>query len=434
MAKKKETEQKITFDELDEKTQKKEIDKAFDFLSKLNDDCRWLSDAQSNIDSFEDTGCYILNALLSGELRGGFPEARMSVLAAESSVGKSYIGLRTAALAQARGKYVIIFDSENALDGKFAQNLGLDISRSKHYPIHTIEQCRSDVYKFLKYVIDNGLEGKFFILIDSLANMMSELDMSRAEKDSAATDMGTRARSMKNLLQTLINMSAKSKTTIVCTNHVYDNPNAMFPSLVKPQPGGKCVTYLPSTVVQLSAVNVKEGDDRKIDEEATVGGKGLLGKAITGLTIKNRICKPFVTADMYISWKKGLAKYFGLIELAQEFGLIFNRAGYFYFNDTEKNRRYLKQKGIADEKIDDELLKRIGSRKDLLKDAEFWESYLDIIQERLKEEWHYSSYNEQLVAERKAKKEIEGVFGPDDDDSDSDVNVSESDSEEDEIL
>lgn len=413
MAKKKDNEEvKISFDQQDEKTKKKIVEKAFEQLNEFSNLCTWLSDAQSNIDSFEDTGCYILNALLSGYLRGGFPEGRMSVMAAESSVGKSYIALRTAALAQASGKFVLIMDSEYAIDKDFASNLGVDASRTRYIPVKTIEQCKNALYKFLNYVIENGLQGKFLVIVDSLANMMSELDMSRAEKDSAASDMGTRARAMKSFLQMCINMSGQSKTTIICTNHIYDNPNALHPSIVKPQPGGKCVTYLPSTVLQLSATNVKEGDDRKIDEEATVGGKGLLGKAITGLSIKNRVCKPFVTANMYISWKKGLAKYFGLIELSQDFGLIFNRGGYFYLEDNEKNRKYLKTvKGIDESKIDKEIEKRIGSRKDLLKDAEFWESYLDTIQERLTEEWHYTSYQDQVLGERIAEKEINGAYG-----------------------
>ena len=59
-----------------------------------------LSEALSNIDTFDDTGCCMLNALLSGRIvGGGFPEGRMTVLAAPSSVGKSYIGLQSAALA-----------------------------------------------------------------------------------------------------------------------------------------------------------------------------------------------------------------------------------------------------------------------------------------------------------------------------------------------
>ena len=41
-------------------------------------------------------------------------------------------------------------------------------------------------------------------------------------------------------------------------------------------PGGKIVRYLPTTIVQLSANNVKAGDkDRKIDEEAAGSHGGI---------------------------------------------------------------------------------------------------------------------------------------------------------------
>lgn len=275
-------------------------------------------------------------------------------------------------------------------------------------PVKSIEQCKNALYKFLQFVIDNGMEGKFFVLVDSLGNMMSELDMSRAEKDSTAVDMGTRARAMKSFLQMCINMSGQSKTTIVCTNHVIDNPGAQFPSIVKPQPGGKCVTYLPSTVLQLSATNVKEGDDRKIDEEDVGGGKGLIGKAVTGLSIKNRVCRPFVTADMFISWKTGLSKYYGLLELAQEFGLIYNKAGRYYLSDTEENRSYLSEvKGVAKGKVEDVLEKMIGTRKELIKDEEFWEEYMDTLQKLVKRNWHYNSFDDIEQLEKDAEKEID---------------------------
>lgn len=411
MAKKKE-EEIVAFDSLSDKEQKKKLDKAFEVLQGMNGLCTMLDQAQSNVESFEDTGCYILNALLSGELRGGFPEGRMSLLAAESSVGKSFIGMQAAAYAQKRGKRIVVFDSEYAIDDSFATNLGLDTKSVVYFPVKSIEQCRNSIYKFLNFIIDNKMQGKFFILIDSLANMIAEIEMNRAEKESTSTDMGTRARAMKSLLQTCINLSGPSKTTIVCTNHIYDNPNAMFPSLIKPMPGGKCVTYLPSTILQLSATNVKEGDDRKIDEESTQGGKGLLGKAVTGLSVKNRICKPFIVADMFISFRNGMSKYYGLLELAQEFGLIVNRGGYYY--------------------LATDLETRIGSRKTLINNAEFWEGYMDTLQAKIKEEWHYSSHAEKEEAaielakqsemSAKAAGAVEGVEGDGEDgwDDDSD--------------
>lgn len=84
MAKKKEIE-RIDINSLSEAEKQKRIQAAFDTLTEFSPMVSFLDNAMSNVDSFEDTGCYILNALVSGKLRGGFPEARMSLLAAESS-------------------------------------------------------------------------------------------------------------------------------------------------------------------------------------------------------------------------------------------------------------------------------------------------------------------------------------------------------------
>ena len=127
MAKKKE-ESKVDYSTLSDKDKQKLIEKAWAVLDDGNSQASMLSQALSNINTFDDTGCCILNALLSGRIvGGGFPEGRMTVMAAPSSVGKSYIGLQAAALAQKKGKRILIFDSENAIDREFATNLGLDV-------------------------------------------------------------------------------------------------------------------------------------------------------------------------------------------------------------------------------------------------------------------------------------------------------------------
>lgn len=398
MAKKEKEKEKVKdFSELTEREQKNLIGKAFDVLGEFSTQCTLLEDAQSNIDSFEDTGCYILNALLSGNLRGGFPEGRMSVLAAPSSVGKSYIGLQTAAIAQKKGKHVIIFDSEFAIDRDFAKNMGLDISKVQYFPVKSVEQCKNAVFKFLDFVHENRMDGQFFILIDSLGAMITEMDYSRLEKKSEATDMGTAARAMKQLIKVCCTMSGMTNTTVVCTNHIYDNPNEQYSPIggEKPMPGGRAVRYLPSTIVQMSATNVKEGDaNRKISDEAATGSKDIVGIAVTGTSIKNRVCKPYMRADMYISWTRGLSPYYGLYDLAKDFGLITNRAGRNYITET------------------DEL---IGWTADIIENAEFWEGFMDKLQAKIDTEWHYQSHAARMEAkelekaqEAEALAEIDG--------------------------
>lgn len=298
--------------------------------------------------------------------------------------GKTYLALQTAARAQQAGKQIVIFDSEFAIDHEFASNLGLDTSKIIYFPVKTIEQCKNAVYKFLSNVHELGLIGQFFIIIDSLGAMISEMDYKRMEKGSESKDMGSYAGSMKSLIKACNSLAGMTQTTIICTNHIYDDPSSMFTQLVKPMPGGKIVRYLPTTIVQLSANNVKAGDkDRKITEEAVGGSHGEVGIEIRGLGVKNRICKPLNQAYMYLSFENGLSKYYGLMDLALELGALINRAGRIY--DAETDELY-------------------GYSKDIQFDAEFWESFIDKLQPYVEKAWHYKTEAERQAA---IKKDIE---------------------------
>lgn len=391
MAKKKE-ENKVDFSTLSEKEKQKIIDKAWGVLDESNAEASMLSDALSNINTFDDTGCCMLNALLSGKIvGGGFPEGRMTVLAAPSSVGKSYIGLQAAALAQKKGKRILIFDSENAIDREFASNLGLDVSKVKYFPVKSIEQCKNSMYAFLDFVDKQGMKGQFFILVDSLGGMMSEMDFKRLEDESTSADMGTLAKSMKGFIKMMTIMSARTKTTIVCTNHIFDNPGQMFPKLEKNMSGGKSVKYFSSTVLQLSAVQVKEGDaDRKTGDEAAIGSKGMTGIAIRGLSIKNRVVKPYMEGSMYISWQKGLRKYYGLLELAQEFDLIYNKAGKLYIRATNEG---------ADDTY-------IGTKVEIQTSKKFWDEFIPTLQKKIDEHWTYNGSNVDFDEEEYIDEEV----------------------------
>lgn len=298
--------------------------------------------------------------------------------------GKTYLALQTAANAQRAGKQIVIFDSEFAIDNEFASNLGLDTSKIIYFPVKTIEQCKNAVYKFLSNVHELGLIGQFFIIIDSLGAMISEMDYKRMEKGSDSKDMGSYAGSMKSLIKACNSLAGMTQTTIICTNHIYDDPSSMFTQLVKPMPGGKIVRYLPTTIVQLSANNVKAGDkDRKISEEAAGGSHGEVGIEIRGLGVKNRICKPLNQAYMYLSFENGLSKYYGLMDLAIELGALINRAGRIY--DAETDELY-------------------GYSKDVQFDGEFWESFIDKLQPYIERAWHYKTEAERRAA---VKKDIE---------------------------
>ena len=84
---------------------------------------------------------------------------------------------------------------------------------------------------------------------------------------------------------------------------------------------------------------------------------------------------------MYISWQKGLRKYYGLLELAQEFDLIYNKAGKLYIRATEE--------GAED--------KYIGTKVEIQTSKKFWDEYIPKLQEKITENWTYNGSNLDLI-------------------------------------
>lgn len=381
MAAKKKEKEVLDFDALDKKGQDKLIADAFKILDDFNPMSSMLSNSVSNIENYDDTGCYILNALISGHLKdGGFPEGRSTLFAAPSSVGKSYIALQAAANAQKKGKFVVVFDSEFSIDKRFAESLGLDPDKVKYFPVKSIEDCKNGLYKFLDFAGKNKIYGKFFIIIDSLGAMISELDYKRLEDENSAADMGTRAKAMGQLLTVANSMAGFSRSTIVMTNHVYDNPSPFASKIEMEMPGGKKVRFMPSCIVQLRGKVVKE-DASTGGDSAAEGSKGMTGVAVSGLSIKSRLVKPYNTADLYISWEKGMLKYYGLLDLSLAFGIIEKRVGKLYRKDTDEY---------------------IGKPEDIQDNAEFWEEFMPQLQKEIDEKWCYRSEHE--------RKQQQGIF------------------------
>lgn len=343
---------------------------AMDSINEINVYATYLNESTlSVISEYIDTGSMVLNAIISGSLYGGIPGGRVTMLAGESMVGKSLFVLKILANAQKAGKIPVIFDTENAIDPEGAARLGLDISKVKYVPCITIEQTRNSIFKFLTSVQEKGLEGKFIIAIDSLGNLQSEMDMKRMDKESTSSDMGTRAKAMKTLLQTCTNLAALTRTTMVMTNHVYDDPAAMYASIEKNIPGGKAAMYLPSVTVQLARKPMKDDGGKTIDNDMAVAQKNYSGIVIKALTRKNRIIRQYLEAEMYLSFASGLDKYYGLLDLLVGMGVII-------------------QTGSTYTRVDGS---KLGYYKNWKRDKSKWDEFLPILESKIKETWSYSN-------------------------------------------
>lgn len=324
----------------------------------------------------------MMNALISGKLDGGIPKGRVTLFAGESGVGKSYMAMKIVAAAQKKGMRCIVFDTENAVDEDMARHLGADPSKIKWYPPRSIEEMRNAIFALLDKIIEMenehrkdpskpSMQGKVLIVIDSVANAISELEIKRMGKDSTSADMGTVSKAVKSLLKTCTVYGQLTQTTFLVTNHIYDNPNEMYPDLVKCMPGGKACRYLPSVVLQLAKRNIKEKESGEADTAAL--GKGIAGIEMRGMCVKNRFIRPLMEGSLYLSWKNGLDHTYGMMDLAKELGVLVPRGAVYDLYDGTQ----------------------LGYAKNWKQDSELWDKTIyPEIQRRLDTTWSYKSDDE----------------------------------------
>ncbi len=358
----------------------KEITEAFDAISKLNEDSSTLTDsALSVVNEYIDTGSLGLNAIISGSLYKGIPKGRITGLVGPTGCGKTLILSKIIANAQKADSNVwgMVWDSENAFDPIIAKNVGANINKIKHNPVETVEDCKNQIVTFLDKIMPYpDLYGKFVIGIDSLGNLASAKEIGDSLKGKDASDMGLRAKTIKSMMRSLTYKCAKTNTTLIFTNHIYDDPTSMFPSLVKSQSGGKGPMYLASLLIQLGVRNEK---NEKEEEEMIPLANKINGITMRALTVKNRFVPPFLETELYLNFKTGLYKYGGLLDMAVAYKIINLNGPTYYLADGTK----------------------LGYLKNWKDDETIWkEKILPQLDQTLQKELNFSSPEQPTITEK----------------------------------
>lgn len=376
-----------------DKKLEKEIFACMDVIDEINPYATYLDKSTlSSVKDWIDTGSMVLNAQISGSLYGGIPDGRIVQFAGASQTGKSFFVQKIIANAQKMGKYVIIFDSENAIDKESAASFGIDPTKVKYVSTESVESTRNEIKRVLKEARERGLIGRFLIIIDSIGNLETELGEDRMDKDSKASDMGTFAKSVKSLLKTCTNWGRKTRTPIVVTNHIFDNPAEMYPSLEKNMAGGKAAIYLPSVTLQLARKAAKDDGGKTIDADLAASQKNFSGVIIRSLSVKNRFMKQYIEVETYLSFSKGLDRYYGLLEVMKGMGVVIaNGATYTDWNGN-----------------------KLGYYKAWRKNTDLWENtLLPELELRIKENWCYGNKLNEEISDAELDSEADDVAGVD---------------------
>jgi len=287
---------------------RKEITKSIEGLSiGFNDPTDWIS-----------TGNYALNYLISGDFNKGVPLGKVTVFAGESGSGKSYIcSGNLVRHAQQQGIFVVLIDSENALDEDWLKALGVDTAEDKLLKLNMamIDDVAKTVSKFVADYKTLSPEDrpKVLFIIDSLGMLLTPTDVNQFDAGDMKGDMGRKPKALTALVRNCVNMFGALNIGMVATNHTYASQDMFDPD--DKISGGQGFVYASSIVVAMKKLKLKEDEDgNKVSE---VNGIRAACKIM-----KTRYAKPFESLQIKIPYSTGMNPYSGLLDLFEKEGLL----------------------------------------------------------------------------------------------------------------
>ena len=264
----------------------------------------------ADVTSFIDTGSYSFNALLSGTIYGGMPSNKITAIAGEAATGKTFfaLGICKAFLDKDPEAGIIYFESESAISKQMIEARGIDSKRMVIVPVATVQEFRNQSIKILdKYMEQTEKTRKpLMFVLDSLGMLSTTKEMEDTAAGKETRDM-TRSQIVKSTFRVLTLKLGRANIPMIMTNHTYDVIGSMFPQ--KEMGGGSGLKYAASSIIYLSKRKDKEGTE-------------VVGNIIHCKNFKSRLTKENAMIDVKLTYKTGLDKYYGLIELGEEAGIF----------------------------------------------------------------------------------------------------------------
>jgi len=317
---------------------RKSLTKSIDGLGiGFNDPTDWIS-----------TGNLALNYLISGDFHKGVPLGKVTVLAGESGAGKSYIAAGNIVKhAQEQGIFVVLIDSENALDESWLHALDVDTSEDKLLKLNMsmIDDVAKTVSEFMKEYRDMTEEDrpKVLFVIDSLGMLLTPTDVDQFNKGDMKGDMGRKPKALTSLVRNTVNMIGSYNVGLVATNHTYASQDMFDPD--DKISGGQGFIYASSIVVAMRKLKLKEDEDgNKVSD--------VRGIRAACKVMKTRYAKPFEAVQVKIPYETGMDPYSGLVDLFEAKGLLKKEGNRLKYTDLNGEAHLEYRKAWTGDKLD----------------------------------------------------------------------------------
>jgi RecA/RadA recombinase len=265
----------------------------------------------ADVTNFIDTGSYSFNALLSGSIFGGLADNKITAIAGEAATGKTFfaLGICKNFLDKNKEAGVIYFESESAISKEMIVSRGVDATRMVIIPVATVQEFRNQSIKVLDKYLEQPEDKRkpLMLVLDSLGMLSTTKEMEDTAEGKETRDM-TRSQIVKSTFRVLTLKLGRAKVPMIMTNHTYDVIGSMYPQ--KEMGGGSGLKYAASSIIYLGKRKEKDADNE------------VIGNIIHCKNYKSRLTKENAQIDVRLTYKSGLDRYYGLLEIAEEAGIF----------------------------------------------------------------------------------------------------------------
>lgn len=277
----------------------------------------------------------VFNIALSGSLDGGLTSG-VTMFAGPSKHFKTAFSLLCAKayLDKHKDAILLFYDSEFGSPQAYFRSFGIDPGRVYHTPIVDIEGLKFDIMAQLQN-INRG--DHIIIVIDSIGNVASKKEVDDAIDQKSVADM-TRAKQLKSLFRMVTPHLTLKDIPLIAINHTYKE-QGLFPKDIVS--GGTGSYYSSSNIFVIGRRQEKTGTE-------------ITGYDFVIRIEKSRYVREGAKIPVTVTFKGGINKWSGLLEIAMEGGFVIKPSNGWYSRvDTDtgevEDKKYREKDTYNDE-------------------------------------------------------------------------------------
>ncbi len=275
---------------------------------------------------------------------GGIPRGRVTEIYGPESSGKTTLALHVTAEAQKSGLTAAFIDAEHALDMKYAEILGVDISKLLVSQPDSGEQA----LEIADTLVHSGAVD--LIVIDSVAALVPEAEIAGEMGDA---QMGLQARLMSQALRKMTGAVSKSKAAIIFLNQLRQKIGVFFGN-PETTTGGNALKFYASVRLDIRKRQLIKKDDT------------VVGTIVKVKVAKNKVAPPFRYAEFNVMYGTGIDHDYEILTLGVDNDLIEKSGSWYSIEDMrigqgkDSASLFLKEHPELSKKIEGQIREKLG--------------------------------------------------------------------------